>query len=138
LRSSAPTVKRKTVRKNTLELIIPSAHHNSCFWQFLLVSFCFPQISSSYPDLLARGRVWTAYHWAQRTLHSEKCQYKHLFLDIHTVTHFTWPIGVQTVVLFVRHPSSWVYGPYYDGGLGQSAWGTPQTGAAPWSRIWWR
>jgi hypothetical protein len=67
------------VRKNTLELIFPPVHHNLCFWQILLVSFCFPQISSSCPDMLAQRPVWKSYSWARRRLQSERCQYPHLF-----------------------------------------------------------
>jgi hypothetical protein len=136
--------------KNTLELIFPPVHHNLCFWQILLVSFCFPQISSSCPDMLAQQPVWKSYSWARRRLQSERCQYPHLFPYItscwisnvstlwYTVAHFTWPIALRTVVLPERHLTSWVYGPCYDDGLGHSAWGTPQTGATLWRRVCWR
>ena len=78
--------------KNTLELIFPSVHHNSCFWYILLVSSYFPQISSSHLDMLAQGGGWTACTRPQWTLQSERCQYQHLtllnFQCIHSSTFY--------------------------------------------------
>ncbi len=47
--------------ENTLSLRFLQSHPNSWFWHaFFFISFCFPQISSSYLDLHAQREIWTA------------------------------------------------------------------------------